>query len=343
LRCVLPYPDVLRRVRVRRAAFRLVTSQPWPGDDATGEDAAQLALLRILSLQRDTRRAVRSRRHEAAALQARVALETYILGVFCLHAEDGVSKLVAADNRALRKLLAYLADNDLVSLAAINDSADAVGRPGPDFNARAAAQWLATERSMGLPLSLYERYYVPLSHFYAHPSGFALMRHVGPGGKLRRRPARAWARRSPARLADACAGFMAAAVAEEIGSDGGRFAKYAEAHIDRTLTPAGSVAGRGLREAVDWRKLPETLRIIAELRRYTHGPAVDDDPDEREARIRSGFEKAFGLLRLDLPDAAFQSPIDLFVSKVLSSFEEPGARPAGEGGQGNPEGDLPPE
>ncbi|HEV3172051.1 MAG TPA: hypothetical protein VGZ32_16990, partial [Actinocrinis sp.] len=53
LRGLLPYPDPARRRRVRRAASRLVVYEPWSADDATmGRDAAQLALLRILWLQK---------------------------------------------------------------------------------------------------------------------------------------------------------------------------------------------------------------------------------------------------------------------------------------------------
>jgi len=323
LRCVLPYPDIARRTRVRRAARRLVTCKPWPGDDADGADAAQLALLHVLWLQRKTRRAVRSRQHEAAALLARTALNTYILGAYCLHADDGVKLLADSDNRAIRRVLAYLAEGDLMPLAAIKDSADAIGSPGPDFDARKAAEQLANKHDLPIPLSLYHRYYIPLSHFYAHPSGFTLLRHVWPGGKPRLRPTRAWARRSPARLADACTGFLAAAVAQNADTASERFMKYAEAHIDRALTPAGTVAGKGLREAMEWRKLPQTIRVIAEMRRYTHGDARGDDRATREARLRSGFEEAFAILRLDLPDTAFQSPIDLFISKVLDSLEDP--------------------
>ena len=45
LRAMLPYPDLLRRVRIRRAAWKLVGCAPWSEDDASGDDAAQLALL----------------------------------------------------------------------------------------------------------------------------------------------------------------------------------------------------------------------------------------------------------------------------------------------------------
>jgi hypothetical protein len=57
---MLPVPDLVTRIRVRRTARRLVACDPWPGMDATGEDAAQLTLHRVLWLQRQTRRAVGS-------------------------------------------------------------------------------------------------------------------------------------------------------------------------------------------------------------------------------------------------------------------------------------------
>jgi hypothetical protein len=324
MRRVLPYSDLARRARIRRNAFRLVTCTPWPGDGATGTDAAHLALLRTLWLQRETRRAVRSRRDEPAALLARAALESYILGAYCIYAEDAVRILVAADNRAMRRVLAYLTEDDLLSQAAINDAADVIGVPGRDLKFAEAAEWLEREHGYDAPLSLYRRYYVPLSHFYAHPSASTLMRHVWPDGKPHRRPARAWARRSPARLADASAGLLAAAIAEKAGVPSARFIKYAEAHIDRAFTPAGTVAGKGMRQAVEWRRLPEVARIIMELRRYTHGPAaLADDLRTRERRIRGGFESAFMLLRLDLPDGAFGPAIDAFTTQVLDSLDEP--------------------
>ena len=152
LRCVLPYPDLARRARIRRDAFRLVTRNPWPGEGATGTDAAHLALLRTLWLQRETRRAVRSRRDEAAALLARAALEAYILGAYCLYAEDAVKILVAADNRAMRRVPAYFTEDDLLSLAAINDAADVIGAPGRDLKFAEAAEWLEREHGFGVPL-----------------------------------------------------------------------------------------------------------------------------------------------------------------------------------------------
>src|SRR5271165_1397220 len=79
VRGALPCPDLLRRSRTRRAALRLITCKQWPGDNATGMDGAQLALLRLLYLQQVTRTAVSERRAEDAALLARGSIETAIV------------------------------------------------------------------------------------------------------------------------------------------------------------------------------------------------------------------------------------------------------------------------
>ena len=95
---MLPYPDLPRRVRVRRAARGLVRCEPWPADDAvTGRDVAQLALVRLLYLQTQTRRSTRARHREASVLLARSSLEACILGLYCLHAQDPVPALRAAN------------------------------------------------------------------------------------------------------------------------------------------------------------------------------------------------------------------------------------------------------
>src|SRR6516165_5708355 len=92
LRCMVPYPDLPRRRRVRRKARDLIACEPWPGDNATGDDAAQLALYHLLWLQRETHRAVRWHRSETAALLARESVETYIVGTYCLHTDSAVPR-----------------------------------------------------------------------------------------------------------------------------------------------------------------------------------------------------------------------------------------------------------
>jgi hypothetical protein len=89
----LPVPDLPSRLRVRRVARSLVACDPWPGMEATGSNAAQLALLRLLHLQKETRRAVRSRQDEAVTRLARTAIETLITGLYCVHEPTAPARL----------------------------------------------------------------------------------------------------------------------------------------------------------------------------------------------------------------------------------------------------------
>jgi hypothetical protein len=72
---MMPCPDLLARRRVQRRARAFVTVKTWPEDQATSKDAAQLAMLRLLSLQRQTRRGVRTRQREASAMLAPASVE----------------------------------------------------------------------------------------------------------------------------------------------------------------------------------------------------------------------------------------------------------------------------
>jgi hypothetical protein len=58
------------------------------------------------------------------------------------------------------------------------------------------------------------------------------------------------------------------------------------------------------------------------VRDYLDGPGQTDDPAAREDRIRTGFEQAFALLQLNLPNDAFAPAIDGLTSKVLRSLDE---------------------
>lgn len=84
--------DPFRRRRVRAAAKRLIPAKAWATDDATAEEIARVALLRVLFLQQETRRAARHGQREAAAMLARASIETTISGLFCIHV-PGAEKL----------------------------------------------------------------------------------------------------------------------------------------------------------------------------------------------------------------------------------------------------------
>jgi hypothetical protein len=263
LRGVLPYPDLLRRWRVNRGAHKLITCRHWPGDDAAGVEAAQLALLRLLWLQRLTRNAVGMRRAEDAALLARASIETCIVGLYCVQSGDPIAHLSAPSYGAAGPV-PYLTTADLGSRAAIDSAVLALGEVGPDLNIRDLALWLEREHGLVLATGLYQRYYVPLSHLFGHAYAFALMRHVGPDGSVHRRPAFPWVRRSAARMADGCTAVLAASIADKAGIPSALFHRSATAHLDRLLTPALVFAVKGAFQSGPWREFPRKLQSIIE-------------------------------------------------------------------------------
>jgi len=117
----LPVPDLVSRCKVRRTARGPVKCDPWPGMEATGTDAAQLALLRLLFLQKATSRAVRPRQDEAATMLARVAIETLITGLYCIHEPTAVARLQGEQVRMLPLLLEYLVEAELIPADVLAD------------------------------------------------------------------------------------------------------------------------------------------------------------------------------------------------------------------------------
>ncbi len=273
LRGVLPYPDVRRRWLIRHAALRLVTCKRWPGDAATGMDAAQLALLRLTWLQELTRNAVSERRSDDAVLLARAALETCIIGLYCVYSGDAIANMSAANYRAAGRTVSYLSDGSLGSLAAIDTAVEALGQVGPDLDIRDLALWLEREYGLAAATRLYHAYYVPLSHLFARPYAFALMRHVDPDGTLRRRPGFPWARRSAVRMADGCVGLLAGHIAEKADHPSERFFRYATAHLDRMLTPALLFAVKGALRSVPWHQRATALKTVLEAQHYADDAA----------------------------------------------------------------------
>jgi hypothetical protein len=53
-----PCPDLPARCQMRRQAASLIGLQAWPGMNASSEDVAQLAMLRLLNLQKQVHRLV---------------------------------------------------------------------------------------------------------------------------------------------------------------------------------------------------------------------------------------------------------------------------------------------
>lgn len=280
LRGCLPYPDLLRRGRVRRGAGKLVTCKQWPGDQATGMDAAQLALLRLLHLQQLTRTAVSERRAEDAALLARASIETAIVGLYCLHSGDAIADLSAA----------------------------ALGELGPDLNVRDLARWLEREQELVQADTLYHSYYLPLSQMFSRSYAFALMRHVNRDGSLRRRPAFQWARCSAARIADGCAGLLAANIADVSGAPTEPFLRYATAHFDRASPPAFTIAVQEALRAGPLRAFPAALTALAGTRAYAVEPRQPDGAGQQDPGEHGAYGEFAGTFDDSGPDGQWTSP-----------------------------------
>lgn len=273
LRGVLPYPDLWRRWRVNRRAHKLITCRQWPGDEATGMDAAQLALLRLLWLQRLARNSVTMRRDDEAVLLARASIETCIAGLYFVHSGNAIAHLSAPSYGGAAPV-PYLINAGLGSGAAIESAALALGEAGADLSIRDLALWLEREHGLVLATGLYHRYYVPLSHLFADSYAFSLMRHVHPDGSLHRRPAFPWIRRSAARMADGCAAVLAASIADKAGARSELFHRSATAHLDRLLTPALVFAVKGAFRAGPWREFPRKLQSIIDAERSADMPPL---------------------------------------------------------------------
>jgi hypothetical protein len=320
LRCLLPYPDPLRRVRFHRKARKLITCDPWPGEQAKGPQAAQLALLRLIWLQRQVRRAARWRQTEAAALLARSATETCILGLYCLYNDDATKALTTKDSEGLRNVLSYLADAGLISTDTIEKAAASLDTGVQLPNVWRMTQRLSDQQHGKQAVALYRRFYAPLSHFFTHANGFTLLRHVRPDNRLRYKPLSPWTRRAAVRLTDTCAGALATAIAQHAGRPSAWFAEYADAHSKRVLTPLGAIGGISLARALAWRNLIPAIEAITETRRYLEGQWQADTPAERLARVRDGLDRALQLAQA-IDDPIRSILLDDFAARVLRDVE----------------------
>ena len=335
---VLPVPDLVTRIRIRRTARRLIACHPWPGMTATGPDAAQLALHRVLWLQRQTRRAVRSRQPEAAVMLARVTIETTITGLYCLHQPGAVAQLQGENLRTLPLLLQFLTDADLIPASVLAECIARLnlGTPakGPALEVMARHVDMSTGGSVAT--GLYNKYYRPASTLTMHGGAAALLLHVTADDKLTRRPSRTWARRSPARIADSCLGALTAAVAQRAGADYTRAVKYADKHGDRALTPVAVISSAGFRPMLAPRRLVSSLRQLRETGDYVWSGRDVGGPAARTARVRSGMEALLTAGLPSVPAGALDPFLDFITDKIVTESAAGQAAPAASAGPAPP-------
>jgi len=322
LRAVLPHFDPRHRRDVRAAARRLVTCAPWPGDGATSLDVAQLALLRLLWLQRETHRAARARQSEATVLMARAAVELCIAGLYWL--QEGADVAVMRRNNAdsLRRLLHFLGDDDPMIRTLITAVATEIGPPEQLPDLRRMADSVAATAGRSFTQDLYHRFYVPLSTYYPHVSPSALLRHVTPNDRLDDEPARVLSRRSALHLADASMAVLAAAVAERTGAENESFVEYANAHWCRAIPPVGTLATRSMFRSMRWRKLPGAYQSIVALRQYRTDEAARDEYSIRKTRMRSGLADALQLIEVDIEQRLRDIVLDTAADELAKLADE---------------------
>lgn len=324
VRGVVPYPDLMRRARVRRRAYNFAGRDVWPQDEAavTGLDFAKQALLRVLWLQRETRRAVRTRQREAAALLARTSIETCILGLWCLHEPDAVRRLRGAEIKLLPNLLTFVSSTDFIPDDVIRQAVRALGEPERLPDVRQMATQIDKKTGAKLAVYLYDLAYRPASQYFTHASGSALLRHVNRKRRRKIRPANVWARRAPVRLADACAGLLAAAIANHLDASPELSMRYAEDHAIRVLPPMLVTIGKVMVHKSKLADLFRTVQKAREVQRYLSHANPDEAPDERETRVRELFDTLLTQLDIDdVPDDAIRPVVDYFVAKVLTEWD----------------------
>jgi hypothetical protein len=323
---ILPYPDLFRRTQVRRRARSLVRFTPWPGNDATPLQLAQLCLVRSLALQRQTHRLVRWRQREAAALLARTSVENTILGLWCLYSKDPMERLRGGVGKAMKDSLKYLYEGDVLRTALIDLLVEEVGGSESLPNVFEMADTVRREADSNLTTDLYKRLYTPLSAFFAHSNGPVLMRHVKSNGAPRFRPSYPWNRRGPARAADACLGVLALAVCNRTTvskQNPEYFEKYANAHMARTLAPVPVMLGRGSRRTIRWSRIPVAIARLRDGARYLHSSqGASDTWNVREARVRSDVTVMMSVFQTQATSRFFPKVVDILVNMLVGEDPE---------------------
>jgi hypothetical protein len=324
---LLPYPEMVRRLRIRSRARKLIRCEPWPGNDATPVQLAELILTRALWLQRSTHRAVFLRQPEAAALLARTSVENTIVGMWCLFADDPMDKLRGENAKAMERLFRYLVEGDVLKQELVDVMKREIGGSGRLPTVIDMAELVTQRTGHQLGHDLYHRLYVPLSTFFAHGNGLAMLRHVRQDGSVRIQPAHPWVRRSSVRVADASVGILALAIAGRSGVSPDRFVAYADAHIKRALAPLFVAAAQGTGAgSLRLARLPAAYRAIIAGRDYYESEEYKADSWlERHDRTRACLSAAFDVYEPSEPIAVRDELLEIVVKMVVGSPPEEGA------------------
>ncbi|HEX7196639.1 MAG TPA: hypothetical protein VF364_07365 [Candidatus Limnocylindria bacterium] len=202
-------------------------------DEPPAHEVARVALARSLFLQREIRRAARSRSNEAAVSLSRSALESCFLGLYCLFDPDAEEQVDRAVARSLKVVLAapvapFMSHEELG--AALREQF------GSD---RPLDVWSMIDKTVkaGGPeqlVPLYRTFYDPTSNLYVHASPLGLHRHrrrLADHPRVRPRPL--IGTRTAVHIGDVSVGLLAGEIARAGGRDAGEFESYFDVHRDR--------------------------------------------------------------------------------------------------------------
>jgi hypothetical protein len=321
---LIPYADPVRRRRARRTARAVIRTRTWPPRDAdvTGRHFAELALLRILHLQLECRRAARHGMTESSIAISRISIEVALFGLYCVYNEQAIDQIKAKNVAALRNLLNFLVTADVISDSFLKNSLAALGTTKDRLSVSAMATYIDKKWGTAHARSLYTGYYAALSTLFVHANGFSLIRYVRRGGKLSERPRLVWARRSATHSVDTSLALLAIALADTEDSHRTSLKLYGEAHAKRILTPLFVMAGMGVRHSWSLHNGLPVIKAIRRMREYTRSPqAMADTRETRTERIGSGFDEIFRLFHSDeLPDDVIIIFRDYFVNKVVDDI-----------------------
>jgi hypothetical protein len=298
-----------------------------PRIDPSPIDIAQLALLRLLWLQRLSHGRF-PRPIDVDALVARASVETLITGLYWLHADDEEATRAQGDTaRAFRRLMEPFSDDEVLPKVLIEGVAETLGPKAVPPSLLKMAKEVSQSTGHRGAEEIYERLYRPLSILVAHPSAMALLRHA-KRDRVEERPDRVWNTRAARHAADACTACLAIEIAEEKQLEPTLLRAYFEAHINRATPPIATILGRSWIRLLRLRRIRQIARPALVLRRYYRsGRAAVDPYPVRRAKTQLAFEEMFDAFEVPfLGDSA--AVVDYFV-EGLAGLPEGAGREAG--------------
>lgn len=233
---------------------------------------------------------------------------------------DAVSKLRTWEFKTAPAMLTFLSSTGLIPDTLIRQAVRALGEPDKLPDVRSVSAQIDAKTGATLAIHLYDMAYRPASQYFTHATS-SLLRHITHERRRTARPANSWVRPAPVRLADACLGLMACAVADQVAAPMDLFLRYAEGHAARVLPPLLATIGKRMIRRLGASNLRHTLTQARDVRAYLSSTRPDDAPDERETRLRDLYGTMIKRLDLDVPPEAIQPIIDHLVAKVLAEWD----------------------